>query len=55
MAQLFVSMGHNVTLNVTESMEETQTTLYSLGVKDVCAVFFYMLVAVVMHAVFQVG
>jgi len=52
-AQLFVSMGHNVTLNVTESMEETQTTLYSLGVKDVCAVFFYMLVAVVMHAVFQ--
>jgi len=52
-AQLFVSMGHNVTLNATESGEDAQMTFYGYGVKDVCAVFFYMLVAVVMHAVFQ--
>lgn len=52
-AQLFVSMGHSVTLNGTEPAEEAQVTLYAYGVKDVCAVFFYMLVAVVMHAVLQ--
>lgn len=52
-AQLFVSMGHNVTVNGTETGEEATTTFYGYGVKDVCAVFFYMLVAVVMHAVIQ--
>ena len=55
-AQLFVSMGHNVTVNTTsESGEEVPTTFYGRGVKDICAVFFYMLVAVVMHAVCQVS
>lgn len=53
-AQLFVSMGHNVTVNTTsESGDEVPTTFYGRGVKDICAVFFYMLVAVVMHAVCQ--
>ena len=54
LAQLFVSMGHNVTLNASESVEGVPVTFYAYGVKDVCAVFFYSLVAVVMHAVFQV-
>jgi len=53
-AQLFVSMGHNVTVNSTsEEAVNGQLTLYGHGVKDVPAVFFYMLVTIVMHAVFQ--
>lgn len=56
LAQLFVTLGHNVTTNGTDAILDKNgdpVTLYAHGVKDICAIFFYMLVAIVMHAVFQ--
>ncbi|XP_069477284.1 translocating chain-associated membrane protein 1 [Ambystoma mexicanum] len=50
-AVLFVTVQYNVTLPITELGESIN--LYHYGVKDVATVFFYMLVAIIMHAIIQ--
>jgi len=51
LASLFIALHHNATPveEVTYGME----MLYTSGLKDLCAVFFYTLIAVVVHAVIQ--
>lgn len=34
-------------------MERQMETLYSYGLKDLCAIFFYALICIVMHAIVQ--
>lgn len=59
LSSVFVTMQYNVTTNVTtdsdvedgDGVEEVIT--YSHGPKDICSVFFYLLIAVVLHAVVQ--
>ncbi|XP_011869429.1 PREDICTED: translocating chain-associated membrane protein 1 [Vollenhovia emeryi] len=49
-AYMFIALHHNVT-NTTE--EPTAPIRYTTGWKDGCAVFFYFLIAIIMHAVLQ--
>jgi len=49
-AYMFIAIHHNVT-NTTE--DPTAVVKYTTGWKDACAVFFYFLVTIVMHAVLQ--
>lgn len=49
-ASLFVAMQHNVTVN---GSDNTQMNYYTYGPKDSLAIFFYMLICVVIHAVIQ--
>ncbi|KAL5013825.1 hypothetical protein ScPMuIL_008095 [Solemya velum] len=49
-ASLFVAMQHNVTVNTTEVLD---IGFYTYGMKDVFAVFFYVLICIVVHAVIQ--
>lgn len=49
-AYTFIALNHNVT-NTTE--DSTVAIKYTTGWKDACAVFFYFLITIIMHAVFQ--
>ncbi|KAM0731317.1 Translocating chain-associated membrane protein 1-like 1 [Formica fusca] len=49
-AYLFIAIHHNVT-NTTEN--PTALIKYATGWKDACAVFFYFLITIIMHAVLQ--
>ncbi|XP_076662366.1 translocating chain-associated membrane protein 1 [Halictus rubicundus] len=49
-AYTFIALHHNVTSNIEEP---TAPIKYTTGWKDACAVFFYFLITIVMHAVFQ--
>ncbi|XP_070160947.1 translocating chain-associated membrane protein 1 [Polyergus mexicanus] len=49
-AYLFIAIHHNVT-NTTE--DPTAVIKYATGWKDACAVFFYFLITIIMHAVLQ--
>lgn len=49
-ASLFVAMQHNVTVNGSDNV---QFSYYTYGPKDTFAIFFYMLICVVIHAVIQ--
>ncbi|XP_024886027.1 translocating chain-associated membrane protein 1 [Temnothorax curvispinosus] len=49
-AYMFIAIHHNVT-NTTE--DPTAVIKYTTGWKDACAVFFYFLIAIIMHAVLQ--
>jgi translocating chain-associated membrane protein 1 len=51
-ASVFIALHHNVSLPTAEQAL-SNVTLYSPGVKDVAAVFFYLLIAIVMHAIIQ--
>ncbi|XP_075069733.1 translocating chain-associated membrane protein 1 [Mixophyes fleayi] len=51
-AVMFVTLQYNVTIPV-EGLLIEPVTLYQYGVKDVATVFFYMLVAIILHAVIQ--
>ncbi|EFN85260.1 translocating chain-associated membrane protein 1 [Harpegnathos saltator] len=49
-AYTFIAMHHNVT----NPIEDPTTVLkYTTGWKDACAVFFYFLITIIMHAVLQ--
>ncbi|XP_058792803.1 translocating chain-associated membrane protein 1-like 1 [Phymastichus coffea] len=53
-AYTFIAIHHNVSSLI--SMDGTvpqQPTKYATGLKDACAVFFYFLITIVMHAVIQ--
>jgi len=51
LASLFIAMHHNAT--PVEELTYGTEMRYITGLKDVCAVFFYTLIAVVVHAVIQ--
>ncbi|XP_023583512.1 translocating chain-associated membrane protein 1 isoform X2 [Trichechus manatus latirostris] len=50
---IFVTLQYNVTLPATEEQDTESASLYYYGVKDLATVFFYMLVAVIIHAIIQ--
>lgn len=51
-AYIFIAVNHNVSLNQ-EPDAAWQPVQFSTGWKDGCAVFFYFLITIVMHAVIQ--
>ncbi|XP_049341405.1 translocating chain-associated membrane protein 1 [Astyanax mexicanus] len=52
-AVLFITVQYNVTVTANEGPEETTINYFQHGLKDVATVFFYMLVAIIMHAIIQ--
>lgn len=50
-AYTFIAIHHNVSTAITE--DPTVPHKYTTGWKDACAVFFYFLITIVMHAVVQ--
>lgn len=54
LAYNFIGVHHNVTSfpEDQDSLEKTDV-LYSYGWKDLCAIFFYSLICIVMHAILQ--
>uniref|UniRef100_A0A6I8R9H3 Translocating chain-associated membrane protein n=1 Tax=Xenopus tropicalis TaxID=8364 RepID=A0A6I8R9H3_XENTR len=52
MAVMFVTLQYNVTIPV-EGVLGEPASLYHYGIKDMATVFFYMLVAIILHAVIQ--
>jgi translocating chain-associated membrane protein 1 len=54
LASLFITLHHNTTRNVSfVNPPFEEEILYTSGWKDGCAVFFYTLIAIVMHALVQ--
>jgi len=54
MASVFIALHHNVTAGVEIQPGVFQdATFYTLGLKDIPAVFFYTLISIVMHAIIQ--
>ncbi|XP_062235368.1 translocating chain-associated membrane protein 1 [Platichthys flesus] len=52
-AVLFITVQYNVTISTTEGLEETAVNHFHHGIKDLATIFFYMLVAIIMHAIIQ--
>lgn len=53
-AYMFIAVHHNVTSQQDTAMSEALEIIrYTYGWKDVCAVFFYFLICIVMHAIIQ--
>ncbi|MEQ2225627.1 Translocating chain-associated membrane protein 1-like 1, partial [Ilyodon furcidens] len=52
-AVLFITVQYNVTISTNEGPEETAVNHFHHGIKDLATVFFYMLVAIIMHAIIQ--
>merc|ERR1711970_1093820 len=54
LASIFIALHHNVSVPVEIQPGVFQDVLhYTQGVKDISAVFFYLLISVVMHAIIQ--
>uniref|UniRef100_A0A671Y978 Translocation associated membrane protein 1 n=1 Tax=Sparus aurata TaxID=8175 RepID=A0A671Y978_SPAAU len=51
-AVLFITVQYNVTIS-TNGPDETAVNHFHHGIKDLATVFFYMLVAIIMHAIIQ--
>lgn len=51
-AYMFIAVHHNVT-SEHELLEPQDVTHYTYGMKDMCVVFFYFLICIVMHAIIQ--
>ncbi|KAM3860645.1 translocating chain-associated membrane protein 1 isoform 2-T2 [Diretmus argenteus] len=51
-AVLFITVQYNVTIS-SNGLEETAVNHFHHGIKDLATVFFYMLVAIIMHAIIQ--
>uniref|UniRef100_A0A6I8N2E0 Translocating chain-associated membrane protein 1 n=1 Tax=Ornithorhynchus anatinus TaxID=9258 RepID=A0A6I8N2E0_ORNAN len=52
-AVIFVTLQYNVTIPATEEQAPEAMSLYYYGIKDLATVFFYMLVAIIIHAIIQ--
>ncbi|MGH0121375.1 UNVERIFIED_CONTAM: hypothetical protein FKN15_072409 [Acipenser sinensis] len=52
-AVFFVTVQYNVTITTNEGPDETSINFFHHGLKDLATVFFYMLVAIIMHAIIQ--
>jgi len=50
LAYMFIALHHNVSL---EQTTPDMPYLYTYGLKDLCVVFFYFLICIVMHAIIQ--
>ena len=54
LASLFIALHHNVTVPVEVQAGQIQdVTYYAAGMKDFPAIFFYLLIAIVMHQIIQ--
>ena len=54
LASVFIALHHNVSAPVEIQPGVFQDfTFYTAGIKDVSAVFFYLLISIVMHAIIQ--
>merc|ERR1712198_385052 len=54
LASVFIALHHNVSVPVeVQPGNFMDVTHYSPGVKDIPAIFFYLLIAIVMHAIIQ--
>jgi translocating chain-associated membrane protein 1 len=55
LASIFIALHHNTTRSavVPPASPFDEEILYTVGWKDSCAVFFYTLIAIVMHALIQ--
>jgi translocating chain-associated membrane protein 1 len=60
LASVFIALHHNVSVPIGEAPAGAaplygahggEVTLYTTGIKDVPAIFFYLLIAIVMHQV----
>ncbi|XP_066532535.1 translocating chain-associated membrane protein 1 [Hoplias malabaricus] len=52
-AVLFITVQYNVTVTAGEGLEESAVNFFHHGLKDAATIFFYMLVAIIMHAIIQ--
>ncbi|KAK4827777.1 hypothetical protein QYF61_021522 [Mycteria americana] len=52
-AVIFVTVQYNVTIPATEEQSAETISLYHYGIKDLATIFFYMLVAIIVHAIIQ--
>lgn len=53
-ASVFIALNHNVTGAIpTQENPRGEPFLYEPGVKDLCAVFFYTLISIILHAILQ--
>ncbi|RMC15292.1 hypothetical protein DUI87_07481 [Hirundo rustica rustica] len=52
-AVIFVTLQYNVTIPATEEQSAETISLYYYGIKDLATIFFYMLVAIIIHAIIQ--
>ncbi|KAM9101662.1 translocating chain-associated membrane protein 1 isoform X1 [Sarcophilus harrisii] len=52
-AVIFVTLQYNVTIPATEDRATETLSFYYYGIKDLATVFFYMLVAIIIHAIIQ--
>lgn len=50
LAYMFIAVQHNVTV---DDPQTEDITYFTSGWKDVCAVFFYFLICIVIHAIVQ--
>ena len=55
LASLFIALHHNITLPTQEGAPPsiTDPVYYTSGLKDIPAIFFYLLIAIVMHQIIQ--
>jgi len=54
LASVFIALHHNVSVPIeVQPGNFMDFTFYSPGIKDIPAIFFYLLIAVVMHAIIQ--
>lgn len=54
MASIFIALHHSVTgAEPSAEMPSGEPFLYESGWKDYCAVFFYTLICIIMHAILQ--
>merc|ERR1712212_488113 len=55
LASLFIALHHNITLPTQEGSPPsiTDPVYYTSGLKDIPAIFFYLLIAIVMHQIIQ--
>ncbi len=51
LASMFIAMQHNMTSF--ELLAPGSEITFTSGLKDLCAIFFYTLIAIVVHAVIQ--
>ena len=53
-ASLFIALHHNVSVPVDMGASGThELVFYNSGLKDIPAIFFYLLIAIVMHQIIQ--
>ncbi|KAM9678883.1 LOW QUALITY PROTEIN: translocating chain-associated membrane protein 1-like 1 [Trichechus inunguis] len=50
---VFITLQHSVTIPAAKEQATESRSLYNYGVKDLATIFFYMLVAIIIHATIQ--